>query len=290
MSDFAFYCCTDKSYIPRAVTALKSIQRFVPDVDYFVSTDTSQLSADQIACIEAVDLKVLHTDFSEQFPKGCQKWKPIMYWIYGVPAMLEKAGYKHCCAIDGDVLGCRPFSMDWLSKVGGVACVKNPPRYDSGGQLLKKKFEWFKKRYGIRRKDIDKPNTNSGVIWFNTQTMRELGFFEQAVDVYTEVMAQQWKGCWLNDQALFAVMQCILGDRLPIHRVSDRWHYRFHKVWMNPELKKEKDPKVYICHFIGIKPWQPDSEHRKAKMAGPQRMLFINRWRQFNQELGFQWQ
>ncbi len=286
----AFYCCSDRVYIPKAVTALCSIKACSPNNTFLVATDKDQLTSEEIERMECLRTSPFHLELSKDFPHGVRKWKPIMYWIYSMPEKLLEQGYKFSCAVDGDVFGLRPFNLEWVSRTRGIAGVKNPPRWQSGGSLIKKHFYWFQKRYGITRDQINKPNTNTGVIWFNNQTMVDIGFYEIAVDVYNKVMAQGWTDSWLNDQALFAAVTCILDNRLPITILDDKWNYRFGVVLSNPEYKSMLRPKINICHFTGVKPWRPYIDHRANRQATLYRMWCVHKWRKFHKGLGFSWE
>jgi hypothetical protein len=162
----AFYCCSDDVYIPRAIAALKSIQRFCPDCDYFVVLNRGQTSAENLKQIESQGLEILHLVLDDDYQVGARRWKPIMFWIFKVPELLADRGYRTSCAIDGDVFGVRPMDLSWLDGVEGVAYVRNPPRWKSGKKFLRKNWRYFKRNFGMRWRDARKPNTNTGVIWF----------------------------------------------------------------------------------------------------------------------------
>jgi hypothetical protein len=287
-----FFCCSDKVYIPRAITALRSLEACCPHNDFFVATDTNQLTSHEMRVMEDFRTTPFHLELSEDFPTGVRKWQPIMYWIYAMPAILLKQGYKFSCAIDGDVLGLQPFDLQWLSSIRGIACVRNPPRWQSGGQLIKKHFGWFQKRYGITKAQIEKPNTNSGVLWFNNQAMVDSGFYEITADVYKHVTGQGWTDSWLNDQALFAIVTCILDDKLPISIIDDKWNYRFSVVLSNPEYKSMMKPPINICHFTGVKPWGSFISHFKSSWRYRELDLYriqcVYKWRKFSRKLNFE--
>lgn len=116
-SETAFFCVADgPAYVPKAITALRSVARFHPTSSYlvvgrFASDDTTlALLAEHGIDFVELDLSGVFADTVPDPEHPGVTWPSECFWWTAVPALLRRRGHRYCCSLDGDVLCVRPLA------------------------------------------------------------------------------------------------------------------------------------------------------------------------------------
>lgn len=241
-----FFCVVDGAgYLPKAITALRSVRRFHPEATYAV---VGALEDDPAALRMIADhgLEFAHLDLSDVF-SDCRSfrahplarrhpptpWPSETFWWFGAPDLFAAQGHTHSCALDGDVFGVGPLDLtdvlDGQSVVAGVA----------------------------------KPNgrINSGVLFLDHARAAEFDLLGEARRVYETAKRCGHRECTgfcraKGDQGLLWEVEQVAG--LPARRIDNAYNHML--VWdeRNYFDKNERAPLAVddsrILHLLS-KPW-----------------------------------
>ncbi len=277
----AFYCCCDAPYIGKAVIALLSIKRYNNKCGYYLFTNMNDLSQNQIDEIKTTGISVEHLNLSDEYDVCWGKWKPICFWIFRGPEKLYELGFDYSCSVDGDVFCLNELCLDWISDVDFYAGVENLPRYESGNCFLKKyQHPLIKCGLDIDLVKMTEPNINTGVVFWNNACCKENSFYERITAVYRTIKKLNLSNIGFGDQTLLATFSSQKGANDNIY-LDDRWNFRFHKGYGNRTLLCEDNPDVYLCHFIGVKPWRQIAEIAAWKNTTDFRIKMSLEWKTF---------
>ncbi len=228
----AIYAAADDAYVPKAVMALRSFQRWHAEFAYFLLATENKLSEDSLQFIKKFNIELIDVDQTHRFAKlNKYKYKyPLetVVKLYG-PEILAGRGYPYSLVIDGDVYCAAPMQLeDILGNIQGYAGrVVGPfsrtidykqkeknPEFDFSLQSLHDTL-------GIEEALIGSHyEVNGGVLFWNNDYMAKLGMFDKVATVF-----QKCYGCFLGGQDLFTFTTA--AYKIPFLRLSDAYNYNF---------------------------------------------------------------
>jgi len=244
---FAFFCVADRpAYVPKAITAMRSVQRFHPDATYVV---VGRFGADDDAqeMISRHRLRFADLDLSDRFSatvpikrrfrpsSWAAMWPSECYWWAGAPEMLHAMGFDHSCALDGDTLGVGPLALDEIADLGSTMA------------------------------GVAKPNgkVNSGVLFFDHARVERFDLLAKATDVYRTAETCDHRECpgicrVFGDMALLHELERVAG--LDVARIGNAYNHLLTWDERTYEERNTEAPLAVdesrILHLLS-KPWNP---------------------------------
>lgn len=245
-SAVAFFCLVDgPGYLPKAITALRSVQRFHPDAGYFV---VGRFGEDRAAVelVERFGLTFRQLDLSHvfadttaarphrlarRFPRVT--WPSECFWWVDAPRLFGESGYAYSCALDGDTLGVAPLVLTEAFG-GAISGVRKP-----NGEI------------------------NSGVLFLDNEALLADDLGGRALRTYRTDKRCDHPGCigfcrTLSDQTLLQRMEQ-RGD-VAVRAVGNAYN---HMLFWDEEAYLDKNPdapfgidETRIAHLLS-KPWNP---------------------------------
>ncbi len=246
----AFFCVVDgPGYLPKAITALRSVARFHPNADYYVLGRFGD-DADAMAMLAEHGLKFKHLDLSEVYlptlrlrPRRFARrhpgtsWPSECFWWFDAPELLAEMGYGYSCALDGDTLCVAPLDLD----------------------------DVFDGRSPVAGVEIDIGVINSGVLFLDHARALEFGLSDRARKVYETVTTCEHPECTgfcrtRGDQGILVELE--RGFGLEVRRVGNTYN---HKLTWSERAYLERNTEApfgidesHILHLLS-KPWRPPS-------------------------------
>ena len=291
---FALYASADDRYVPTAVMALRSFQRWHPEFGYFILGTREAMHPESLALMQRYGIELIDVNDAHRFPvrgRFAYKDRERFYCLKG-PELLAARGFSHSAQVDGDVFCPKP--MD-LAELGRLLDRTDGLAARPVGSLDRT----LRHRYGDRNKEFDFSHRSvrralglgrlalwrhyeygSGVLYFNNVAMVQRGFYEACIDVFTRC-----HGCFSGDQDLLAFTVATM--RVPVQRIGHPFHFTFFEdsPWDDGVLRGQIDREdyhgVHVVHFVFAKPWLP------IERPTPPKMHLVNLWRAFvRAELG----
>lgn len=233
-----FYSSCNAEYFYYALTALLSVREQLPNAKLHLLCKF--LTIKQKELLKNNDITFTEIDLTEEFSKA---WKyPLeCYYIFYGPEFFYKEGYKYAVYIDSDVL-----------------CLKNPllkkaPKGISGvgagkiEKVLGDDVQEIKKLFGLDT-ELKRKRVQSGVVYFNTETMSRIKLFKSSVEMYKTCLENNAprKG----DDSLFAILQAKYINKDDVTFLKDRFNY----IYQRQDKSSLSD--IVFFHFTNIpKPW-----------------------------------
>ncbi len=244
-AESAFFCLVDgPGYLPKAITALRSFQRFHPSATCAVVGRFGD-DAGAMALIEHHGLTFRQLDLSHVFsdtvvtpahPKVT--WPSECFWWAAAPALFLAEGRRYSVGVDGDTLCVAPLDLgDLFDERSAIAAVA--------------------KRNG---------RVNSGVLFFDNDRLADL--YDRAVDVYQTAKSCDHAACTgfcrtKSDQGLLCEMEERTG--LAVRRIDNAYN---HMVSWDGAAYLDHNPRApfgiddsKVLHLLS-KPWNPPSRLR----------------------------
>lgn len=284
----AFYASADDRYVPKAVLALRSFQRWHPQFGYVLIGTTASMSPSSWALIRRYGIEFIDVNDASRFPvqgRFAYKDRERFYSLRG-PELLAARGFDYSVQVDGDVYCPKPLDLDNLH---GLLVRTHGLAARPVGSLDRT----LRHRYGDRNPDFDFSHRTvrkalglsrwtllthyeygSGVVYFNNAAMVEHGLYEGCIDVFNRC-----RGYLSGDQDLLAFSAAVM--RLPVLHVGHGYHFTFFEdsPWGDGLLQRRIDrgdyEGVHVVHFVFVKPWLPIERPTPAKVD------LVNSWRAF---------
>jgi len=249
----AFFATCDDNYVKPSITALKSVQRFHPEYDYFIIGNLKDENTKKL--IKQQNISFIYLDLHKIFHRKT-RWPSQCFWIFKGPEIFFNKGYKYSCSIDGDTLCLRPLTLNFFER--------------------KKTFDIYGKRKAIDNK------FNSGVLFYNNVQLQKQHFFSKVTHLYNHNHSFKGDQCLLNkmDQMKMFKM-CNIGSyyNLLLSPQYDMFIKMNNDINKNILSKNKVLEHVYIVHFIFKKPWSnPDRLY-------PEHATLDQEWQLFNRTL-----
>jgi lipopolysaccharide biosynthesis glycosyltransferase len=291
MSDktLAIYAAADDAYVPKAVMALRSFQRWHPGSGYFLLGTQAKMSQDSMQFIRRYNIELIDVDESRRFVKlEHYKYSYPLETVVKLkgPELLAERGFPYSLVIDGDVYCVRPLKLEGLlERIEGYAgrIVGDLARTLVNKQSEQNKEFDFNPELVRQTLGIDQAalsmnyEVNGGVLFWNNMYMARIGLFDRVADVF-----RQCQGCFEGGQDLMTFTAAAYN--IPFMELGDPYNFNFfedsHMVSTElQELQKRiwrgQFHDICIVHFIWCKPWLDPYKPSLAKKH------FINAWRKF---------
>src|SRR5436309_2345139 len=108
----AVFAAADDGYVPYAVMALRSFQRWFPDCGYFLLASRAAMSVQSIALLGRYGIELIDVDDAARFARPARYKNvnpPECFYLFKGPELLAERGYRYSLAVDGDVFCSRRF-------------------------------------------------------------------------------------------------------------------------------------------------------------------------------------
>lgn len=283
----AVFAAADDQYVPKAVMALRSFQRWHSDWSYFLLATKAALSQESLAFIQRYNIELLDVDETHRFLKqGRNKHNYPLETIYKLkgPELVFQRGFTYSIGIDGDVFCARPLEIEnLLGTIEGYAGVAVGDFGRTLGNKQREQNEEFdfslervRDTLGVDEVALSTTyEVNGGVLFWNNVAMAKLGLFDKVHQVF-----RQCQGCFEGGQDLMTFTAAV--HDIPFMELGDSLNFSFFEdasVRLNNELREEvrrgEFQRIYIVHFVYCKPWLRPNHPTVVKAH------FINAWRQF---------
>jgi len=285
----AFYAVANDAYVPTAVIALRSFQRWHPELAYFLLGTIKTFSPQSHELIRRYGIELIDVDESVRFvTQGTNKDRyPVeVFYPLKAPELLAERGYDYSIEVDGDVFGPEPFDIPRLKSlfkrtrgyaarpVGSLARTLMHKR-----QELNEEFDFSPKTVAAtlgltRRKIWRRYEAQAGIIYWNNAAMAKIGLFEKCVEIF-----RKCHGCFEADQDLLAFATAI--HDIPVRKIGHPYNFGFFEdsPWvdhrMQSRFSRGQFAGVYALHFVFAKPWAV------LEQPTPVKIHFVNAWRDF---------
>jgi len=282
----AVYAAADDSYVPKAVMALRSFQRWHPDYSYYLLGTKAAMSQESLQFIRQFNIELIDVDESHRFVKLEQYKYPYpletVIKLKG-PELLAERGFLYSIVIDGDVFCARPLELEGLlGRIEGYAGRVVGDLARTLGNKQKEQNEEFNfslelvcKTLGIDEAALSTNyEVNGGVLLWNNMFMAKLGLFDRVTQVF-----RQCRGCFEGGQDLMTFVAA--AHNIPFTEVGDPYNFNFFEdslrfdAVLQERIRMGQFHDIYIVHFVWCKPWL--RQYRPSLV----KMYFINAWRQF---------
>jgi hypothetical protein len=282
----AVFTSANDNYIPKALMALRSFQRYHPNWSYFLIGTQEKMGQESLELIRRFSIELLEINEMHRLVKrGRYKDAYPMETFYKLrgPELLAKRGFVYSIGIDGDVFCAHPLKLEkLLGRIEGFAgrVVGNLDR-TLGYKQREKNYEFdfslrnVRDTLGIVEASLAKNlEVNSGVLFWNSNYMFKIGLFDKVIQVFNDC-----QGCFESDQDLLAFT--IAAHHIPLTEIGDNYNFNFFEDSPKPDKKLQKRIRkgyfqdIHIVHFVFCKPWLKPVRPTAAKA------YFINAWRKF---------
>jgi hypothetical protein len=289
MRRIAVFAAANDGYVPKAVMALRSFQRWYPDYGYFLLGAKAAMSRESLKFIRHHNIELLDVDEAHRFVKqGRTKNRFPVETIYRLkgPELLAERGFTYSIQADGDVFCVRPLEIEnLLGRIEGFAGVVVGDLGRTLGNKQREENEEFdfslervRDTLGLELDDASlrtKYEVNGGVLFWNNVFMAKLGLFDRVIQVF-----RACRGCFEGSQDLMTFTAAV--HDIPFLELGDPYNFSFfedHSLRIDEKVQREvrrgKFQHIYIVHFLYCKPWLRPNRPDVAKAH------FINAWRQF---------
>jgi lipopolysaccharide biosynthesis glycosyltransferase len=291
MERMAIFATANDQYVPKAVMALRSFQRWHPGYGYFLLGTKSAMSRESLDFIHKFSIKLLEVDERQRFA-GQVQYKvsypaEVFYKLRGAELIAEH-GFEYSMAIDGDVFCARPLEIESvLDRIEGYAARPVGTLGRTFGWKQKHQntidfsFEHIRNLLGINEQSLTtRYEINGGVVIWNNRAMMKIGLFEKAMDIF-----QLCRGSFVSEQDLLAITSA--KHEIPFLELGDPYNFNFFEdsyrndAVLIRRIRKGQFEDIQIVHFVWCKPWLRPARPNAAKA------YFINAWRKYViEELG----
>lgn len=287
----AIVSAANDAYVPAATVALRSFQKWHPELDYFILATCDRLRDDTRKYIERNGIGIINIAEEDRLVSSVPDpvYPPEAFFRLQAPELLADMGYTHTLYVDGDVYYNAPVNwQDLLPNVTGIAGRRVGTVSRLLDILYRKNgtaYDWSRDNalahLGLTQQRLNASlEHNNGVLIWNNQAMKRIGFYGLNRDLF-----YRCNRCFQHDQELLSFV-AVLHD-LEFQELSDRFNFSFFEdslgtvhpdvYTLDRQLRRELAlgyyGGVHMVHFVYSKPWKTYDVLPKTKA------YFINRWR-----------
>lgn len=222
--------------------------------------------------ISSFGIGYININLNKEFKRNAlHRYPGECFWIFKGPELFADRGYQYSLAVDGDTLCNKPLDISWLPQLKHIAGVN---RGCGVGQFLSnlKQLDTLKRSFSLNAKTLDRPATNSGVLFFNNTELVKEQFFDRMVKTYQRSeRLGVLRGGDDSTLALFLASH----PNIDLHILEDSWNvYRGISSAVDADVLESLSTDSYIIHLSSVKPWCHHSQYPNSLVKNA-----IEQWR-----------